>query len=183
MTDQSTPTRLADGTSPATPQDLFRRLAELGVETSTMEHAAVFTVEEARAARGPIPGCHTKNLFLRDKKGRRMWLVVCREDRAVDLRSLALRVGASGRLSFGSAERLMKYLGVTPGAVNPFAVINDHGGVVRVVLDRAILDDPPLNFHPLVNTMTTSIGPEDFLRFLAAEEHEPKLVDFGHLVP
>ena len=112
-----------------------------------------------------------------------MWLVVCREDRAVDLRQLALRVGASGRLSFGSAERLMKYLGVTPGAVNPFAVINDHGGAVRVVVDRAILEDPPLNFHPLVNTMTTSIGSEEFLRFLAEEKHEPKLVDFGHLVP
>jgi Ala-tRNA(Pro) deacylase len=182
MPEKTDPQALADGGAPATPEDLFRRLGELGIETSTMEHPAVFTVEEAREARGPIPGCHTKNLFLRDKKGRRMWLVVCREDRAVDLRQLALRVGASGRLSFGSAERLMKYLGVTPGAVNPFAVINDHGGAVRVVVDRAILDDPPLNFHPLVNTMTTSIGADDFLRFLSEEKHEPKLIDFGHLV-
>ncbi len=167
---------LTDGTDPATPQELFQRLAALGIEVVTEAHAPVFTVPEAKAVRSHIPGCHTKNLFVRNKK-QRMWLIVCHQDRVVDLRALGDRIGG-GRLSFGSPRRLMSYLGVIPGAVNPFAVINDHEGKVEVVVDRAILAEEPLNFHPLDNAMTTSIGADDFLRFLEAQGHPPLLVDF-----
>ena len=169
--------QLADGRQPATAQHLLKRLTELGLDANTVEHPAVFTVEEAKANRGQLTGCHTKNLFLRDKKGA-MWLVVCLEDRKVDLRALAVLLG-SGRLSFGSSRRLMENLGVIPGAVTPFAVINDRAGHVRLALDRAILEHEPLNFHPLINTMTTSIHADDFLAFLDAERHHPLLIDFS----
>ncbi len=177
MTSPSDEARLADGSAPATPEDLFDRLQSLGIEAHTVKHPPVFTVEEAKALRGEIAGCHTKNLFLRNKKGA-MWLVVCLEDRQVDLKQLAERLG-SGRLSFGSAERLMKYLGVIPGAVTPFGIINDKGGAVRVALDREMLAAGPLNFHPLDNAMTTSIGTEDMLRFFEAERHPAELIDVG----
>jgi Ala-tRNA(Pro) deacylase len=166
---------LVDGSLPTTPEYLFGRLEALGISCDTVEHPPVFTVEEAKALRGELEGCHTKNLFLRDKKGA-MWLVVCSEDRPVDLKDLALRLGAK-RLSFGSAERLMKFLGVIPGAVTPFAVVNDTSRVVRVALDRSILGREPLNFHPLDNARTTSIGADDFVRFLEAEHHPPMLID------
>ncbi len=172
---------LADGSAPATPEVLFKRLEGLNISCSTVEHPPVFTVEEAKALRGNLAGCHTKNLFLRDKKGL-MWLVVCSEDREVDLKDLALRLGAN-RLSFGNPERLMKYLGVIPGAVTPFAIINDNTRAVRVVLDRAVLEREPLNFHPLDNAQTTSIGAGDFLRFLEAEGHVPKLIDLDARPP
>jgi len=167
---------LTDGTAPATPTDLFRRLDALGIEVATVEHPPVFTVEEAKALRGEITGCHTKNLFLRNKKGR-MWLLVCLEDRTIDLKELAGRLTA-GRLSFGSAERLAQYLGVIPGAVTPFAILNDKTRAVKVAIDKAILDKDPLNFHPLDNAQTTSISANDLLKFLEAEGHPVQVVDF-----
>lgn len=173
MTDRVEPL-LADGTAPAIPADLFRRLDDLGIETETIEHPPVFTVEEAKALRGEIGGCHTKNLFLRNKKGT-MWLFVCPEDRAIDLKALGGQIGA-GRLSFGSAERLMKYLGVIPGAVSPLAIVNDNERKVRVVLDRALLGVDVLNFHPLDNGKTTAIRPDDFVQFLEAEQHSPNII-------
>lgn len=167
--------QLHTGGSPASPERLFARLTELGIVTTTAHHPPVFTVEEAKRHRGHIPGIHTKNLFLRNKK-EQMWLVVCHQDRVVDLKLLSQQLGSRSRLSFGSPQRLMRYLGVVPGAVNPFAVINDRQGLVTVVVDRAILGNEPLNFHPLDNAQTTSITVEDFLRFLSAEEHPPKLI-------
>lgn len=169
--------RLADGSKPAVPESLFDRLQELEIATSTMRHPPVFTVEEAKALRGRIKGGHTKNLFLRNKKGM-MWLVVCPEDREVDLKVLGEQLGA-GRLSFGSAERLMKFLGVIPGAVTPFGVINDKSRKVRVALDREIFNMEPLNFHPLDNAMTTSVSGENLIRFLEAEGHAPLIIDLG----
>jgi len=162
--------------SPTTPDDLFGYLDDLGIETSTVEHAAVFTVDEARRWRGELPGAHSKSLFLRNKKGR-MWLVVTLEDRRIDLRDLGERLGA-GRLSFGSADRLMRYLGVIPGAVTPFATINDQDRAVQIVLDRKMLEIEPLNFHPLDNTKTTAIPADGLLRFLEATGHTPELLDF-----
>lgn len=167
---------LANGAAPATPEQLFAHLAELGVACSTVEHPPVFTVEQARALRGELPGGHCKNLFLRDKKGK-MWLVVCREDLPIDLKALGPRIGGS-HLSFGSPDRLMRYLGVIAGAVTPLAVINDHGAAVEVILDRALLELDPLNFHPLDNARTTAIAAADLLRFLRAVDHEPRIVDF-----
>lgn len=162
--------------SPATAESLLSYLDDLGIETSTVEHPAVFTVEEARRLRGDLPGAHSKSLFLRNKKGR-MWLVVTLEDRSINLKDLGDRLGA-GRLSFGSADRLMTYLGVIPGAVTPFATINDHEGVVPIALDRAMTEMDPLNFHPLVNTKTTTISTGGLLRFLEATGHTPDLLDF-----
>ena len=139
-------------------------------------HPPVFTVEEAKALRGELAGGHVKNLFLRNKKGR-MWLVTCLEDRRIDLKALGERLGG-GRLSFGSAERLMTYLGVVPGAVTPFAAINDKTGAVTVVLDREVFAQAPINAHPLANDMTTAIEPDDLVRFLEAENHPPEILDF-----
>jgi Ala-tRNA(Pro) deacylase len=171
---------LVDGGTPAGPDALFRRLDELQIDTDTMRHAPVFTVEEAKALRGALAGGHTKNLFLRNKKGR-MWLVVCLEDRAVDLKALSEAL-ESGRLSFGSAERLMKYLGVVPGAVTPFAAINDATNAVQVVLDAGMLQRfDRLNFHPLDNAMTTGIAPDDLWRFLEAVAHPPRTLDFDRM--
>ncbi len=175
MTDSRT-IQLVDGSSPANAQNLFDRLSALGIHVTTIKHPRVYTVEQSKALRGKIPGCHTKNLLLRNKKGV-MWLIVCLENRTVDLKSLATCLGA-GRFSFASSERLERYLGVEAGAVSPFAVTNDHTQQVRVAVDREILRHETLNFHPLDNSMTTSINSEDFLRFLESEAHTPAVVDF-----
>jgi Ala-tRNA(Pro) deacylase len=158
------------------PQQLFARLAELAIAERTVEHPAVFTVEEAKTLRGDLPGHHVKNLFLRNKK-EEMWLVVALEDRAIDLKRLGEVLGA-GRLSFGSAERLKRHLGVEPGSVTPLALINDEARAVRVALDRGLIDGAPVNVHPLVNTMTTAMAGADLLRFFAATGHEPRWLDF-----
>ena len=158
--------------------ELEARLAELAIDATTHEHAAVFTVAEARALKGELPGAHTKNLFLRDKKGR-MWLVVALHDRDVDLKALGPLLGARGRISFGSAERLMRTLGVIPGAVSPFGIANDRDGEVTVVLDAGLRDFDLWNAHPLDNRYTTSIRAEDMLRFLEAERHPPVWLDLA----
>jgi Ala-tRNA(Pro) deacylase len=157
------------------PQQLFDRLAGLGIAHGTVEHAPVFTVEQAKQHRGVLPGHHIKNLFLRNKK-EEMWLVVALEDRAIDLKQLGERMGA-GRLSFGSPERLRTYLGVEPGSVTPFAVINDTDHKVRLVLDRALQEGGPVNAHPLTNTMTSAIALPDLLRFFAATGHAPRWLE------
>ena len=124
--------------------------------------------------RGRIAGGHTKNLFLRDKKGA-LFLVVAPEDAVIELRSLHRLLGASGRFSFGSAELLRETLGVEPGSVTPFAAINDKAGRVTVVLDAGMMTRRQLNFHPLTNTGTTTISREDLLKFLAATGHSPRI--------
>lgn len=155
----------------ATPQDLFAHFERLGINTETVEHAAVFTVEDAKAERGALPGAHSKNLFLKDKKSQ-FWLVVALEDRAIDLKALRKTIGAA-QLSFGRPEALAEKLGIEPGSVTPFSVINDTEGAVRVVLDEGMLALEPLNFHPLVNTATTRISAADLLAFLRDTGHEP----------
>lgn len=159
---------------PATPDDLFAYLDGLGIAHSTVRHPPLFTVGESRALRGQVPGGHTKNLFLRDKKGA-LTLVVALEDAVVPLNGLHRLLGASGRFSFGSADLLLQHLGVTPGSVTPFAAINDLERRVTVVLDRAMMAHQTLNYHPLVNTMTTSIARDDLVRFLEATGHPPRI--------
>lgn len=166
---------MTDHSTPLSSDELIAYLDGIGIETSTVEHPAVFTVEEARRLRGDLPGAHSKSLFLRNKKGR-MWLVVTLEDRNIDLKELGVLLG-SGRLSFGSPERLMRYLGVVPGAVTPFGVINDGDGEVTVALDRRMLEIEPLNFHPLDNTKTTAISAAGLLRFLESTGHSPSILD------
>ncbi len=158
------------------PQQLFAKLATLGIAQRTVEHPPVFTVEEAKALRGNLPGHHIKNLFLRNKK-EEMWLVVALEDRAIDLKRLGEALGA-GRLSFGSPDRLRRHLGVEPGSVTPFALVNDETHLVRLALDRGVAEGGPVNAHPLVNTMTTAIAPADLLRLFEATGHAPRWLDF-----
>jgi Ala-tRNA(Pro) deacylase len=159
---------------PATPDELFAYLDTLAIAHKTVTHPAVFTVEEARELRGAVAGGHTKNLFLRDKKSV-PYLVVAPEDAAVELRSLHRLLGASGRFSFGSAELMQEVLGVLPGSVTPFAVINDKECRVNVVLDAALMTHEALNFHPLVNTATTTISRDGLLKFLDATGHAPRI--------
>jgi len=156
---------------PLTPDELLARLDALGIPHTTHRHPAVFTVEEARAHCSHLPGCHNKNLFLKDKKDQ-LWLVVARDDAAIDMKTLDKRIGAA-RLSFGKADLLMEVLGVIPGAVTPFALANDTQGRVRVVLDEVMMAADLVNYHPLSNEATTALKPDDLLRFLRATGREP----------
>jgi Ala-tRNA(Pro) deacylase len=156
---------------PASPEQLFAFLDRLGIAHSTATHPPLFTVEQSQSLRGQIPGGHCKNLFLKDKNGR-LYLLVLLEEARIDLKALPALIGA-GRLSFGSAERLREALGVEPGSVTPFALINDRERRVTPVLDAAMMAHEVLNYHPLVNTMTTSIRAADLLKFAAATGHSP----------
>jgi len=159
---------------PKTPDELFAFLDSLAVKHATVKHPPLFTVEQSRALRGQIPGGHTKNLFLRDKK-HELYLVVALEDASVDLKSLHRTLGATGRFSFGSSDLLREVWGVEPGAVTPFGAINDTQARVTVVLDAAMMENETLNYHPLVNTMTTSIARGDLVKFLEATGHLPRI--------
>jgi Ala-tRNA(Pro) deacylase len=161
-------------TMPTTPDELFAYLDSLGIVHRTVRHPPLFTVEESQALRGKIPGGHTKNLFLKDKKDA-LYLVVALEDAVIELKSLHRRLSAGGRFSFGSADLMRATLGVEPGAVTPFAAINDTAGRVTVVLDAAMMAHTTLNYHPLRNTMTTAIGRDDLVRFLEATRHPPRV--------
>jgi len=161
--------------APLTPDALFARLEALGIAHRTYTHPPVFTVEEAKELRGVLPGGHCKSLFLKDKKAG-LWLVVALEECRVDLKKLSDVLGAP-RFSFGSAVLLHEVLGVRPGSVTPFAAINDAACRVSVVLERAMLEHDPLNYHPLENDRTTAIAPGDLVRFLEANQHKPLIVD------
>jgi Ala-tRNA(Pro) deacylase len=158
-----------------TPERLLAWLDELGVATTTVEHPPVYTVEQAREHRLGMKGGFSKNLFVRNKKGR-MWLLVLEESRQMRSKELAKQLGA-GRFSFASQARLERWLGVEPGSVTPFGLVHDPEGEVTVVVDRGLLELGTLHFHPLVNTMTTAIAADDLLRFLEASGHPPELVD------
>ena len=168
--------------SAVAPADLFAFLDRLGIATETFEHAPVFTVAESRSIKTTIPGGHSKNLFLKDRKDR-LFLVVARDETRIDLKRLHETIGAAGRLSFGSAELLRETLGVEPGSVTPFALINDRAGRVSVVLDVALMAYERVNFHPLVNSMTTTIARDDLVAFLRATGHEPQVLRLPEPAP
>ena len=151
-------------------EELFSRFRQLGISFETHSHPAVFTVEEVQLHCSHLPGAHCKNLFLKDKKGQ-LWLTVMLDDREVNIKALQNAMGAA-RLSFGKAELLEKVLGVTPGAVTPFGLINDTEQQVRVFLDANIMAAELVNFHPLRNDATTAITPDDLRRFIAACGHD-----------
>jgi Ala-tRNA(Pro) deacylase len=157
--------------------DLMALLDELGVETTTWDHPAVFRVGEGEAVKAAIPGAHTKNLFLKDAKGQ-LWLISAADRAQIDLKRLHTVIG-SARLSFGSAELMAQTLGVTPGSVTAFALVNDAGRRVRFVLDRVLAEADRVNFHPLTNTATTGIDRAGFAKFLAAVGAAPLVVDFA----
>ncbi len=160
---------------PLTPQQILDRLRDLGIPADTVEHHAVFTVAESRAVKASIPGAHTKNLFLKDKRGR-LFLVTARDETRIDLKRAHEAIGASGRLSFGSAEQLRDALGVEPGSVTPLAVVNDTEGRVAMILDANLMAHERVNVHPLVNTMTSGLAREDLVRFLEGTGHPPRIV-------
>lgn len=164
---------------PATPDELFRRLDALGIPHTTHHHPAVFTVAESTALRGTLPGGHCKSLFLKDRKDG-LWLIVLLEHRRLDLKALADGLEAP-RFSFGSAALLETALGVTPGSVTPFALVNDRERRVSVVLDAEMLTLDPLNYHPLVNTATTAVSPADLVKFIRACGREPQIIDMAGL--
>jgi Ala-tRNA(Pro) deacylase len=167
---------------PTSPEDLLAYLAALSIETSTVEHPPLHTVEESQALRGDIPGGHTKNLFVKDKKSR-LFLLVLDEETPVDLKRVHEKIGAQGRVSFGSADLLEEVWGVRPGAVTPFGAINDQSARVTVVLDHAMMRHERLNFHPLSNTRTTGLASEDLVKFLRATGHEPLVTALGQEEP
>jgi len=163
---------------PVTPQELLALLKSKGFVISTLEHEAVFSVEESRELRGRISGGHTKNLFVKDKKNN-YFLLVLEEMAKIDLNRLHKVIGAKSRLSFGRRERLMEYLGVEPGSVTAFCVINDKFNNVRLIIDKPLLSHEKINCHPLTNEMTTTIFREDLLTFLADVGHDPDIIQMS----
>lgn len=159
---------------PASRADLFAMLDSLGIQTKTYEHSAVFTVAESLDIEKAMPGGHTKNLFLKDKKDR-LFLVVALNDAAIDMKTLHKTL-ACDRLSFGKADLLEEVLGIKPGSVTPFSIMNDTAARVTIVLDATMMDEPLLNYHPLENTATTAIACEDLMRFIRATGHEPRIL-------
>jgi Ala-tRNA(Pro) deacylase len=157
------------------PQELLNRLAELGIEADTVEHEPVFTVAESRPIKARIPGAHSKNLFVKDKKGR-YFLISAKDETPIDLKRVHEAIGASGRVSFGSADQLRALLGVEPGSVTAFAVVNDPDGKVTMILDANLMEHERVNFHPLINSMTTGVSRDDLVRFLRATGHEPLIL-------
>ena len=151
----------------------FTRLAELNIKFKIYRHPPLHTVEQSRQYRGDIPGAHCKNLFLKDKKGA-LWLLVVLEAARIDLKHVNKTIGAA-RLSFGKPDLLHQVLGVTPGSVTPFAVMNDREYVVNIVLDQEMMSSPLLNYHPLSNDATVSITPKDLLRFIESCGHKPHI--------
>ena len=160
---------------PLTPDALLSMLEELGMDTKTHHHEAVFTVSESQKIKQEIPGGHTKNLFLKDKKGN-FFLIVAEGHANIRLNSVHGLIGARGRVSFGNADALMQLLGVKPGSVTAFAPVNDTENQVKVIIDKPLLEHDLINCHPLTNEMTTTISREDLLRFLAHVDHEPLIV-------
>jgi Ala-tRNA(Pro) deacylase len=171
MADSETPTL------PTAPEALLVRLDTLGIAYDLHTHPPLFTVEDSKALRGDLPGGHCKNLLLRDRKGA-MWLVVCLEDRRIDLKALGALFGGA-RQSFGSPDRLMQTLGVIPGAVSPFALINDTEVAVTVILDAEMMGLSPLNYHPLSNEMTVAVTPDALTRFIESCGHTPQVLDLA----
>ena len=159
---------------PATPQELFAFLDSLGIVYRTVTHPPLFTVADSQKLRGTIPGAHTKNLLLRDKHDT-VVLAVALEGAVIDLKGLHRQLGAT-RFSFASAALMRALIGVDPGAVTPFAAINDTAMRVSIVLDATMMAEPVLNYHPLVNTMTTALSSEDLVKFLEATGHCPRIV-------
>ncbi|KQW27898.1 DNA-binding protein [Rhizobium sp. Root274] len=161
-----------ESASPKTADDLFRLLDSLNIPHKTKTHPPVFTVAESVSLRDEIPGGHTKNLFVKDKKDQ-FFLLTVEENATVDLKTVHTVIGAASKVSFGKPEKLMEYLGVAPGSVTAFGAINDTGHKVTFVLDKDLMEHDIINCHPLTNEATTSIGRDDLLRFMQATGHSP----------
>ena len=157
---------------------LMTFFADHGIAQVTVEHEAVFRVDEGEAVKA-LPGAHTKNLFLKDAKDR-LWLISARDTTVIDLKRLPAVIG-SARLSFGSGDLMRATLGVTPGSVTAFALINDAAHQLSFVLDAALASADLVNFHPLANTATTRVSGDDLRRFFALVGVTPLIVDFERM--
>ncbi len=166
---------------PTRPQAVLDRLNDLGVPFTLYHHEAVFTVAESEKLDIDMPGVHCRNLFLRDKK-KNNFLVVLQHATDVDIKKLAGVIG-SDKLSFGSAERLWEYLGVKPGSVCPYAMINDTGHNVKIFLEKSMMEADIVNYHPLINTMTVGTSPQGLIRFLESCGATPHIVDLTPAAP
>ncbi len=166
---------------PTAPEQLLARLDHMGIAYTLYHHKPVFTVAESEAVDAGISGTHCRNLFLRDKK-KQNFLVVLQHATKVDTKKLEPVIG-SDRLSFGSAERLWEYLGVRPGSVCPFSIINDMDKQVKIILDKSMMETDIVNYHPLINTMTVGLKPADLIRFIESCDHIPHIVDLGPAAP
>ena len=174
LTDQ-----LDNGPVPADSEKVFFFLEKHGLSSTTRDHPPMFTVTDSQALRpSGVSGGYTKNFFLRNKK-KTMWLVTCDENQSVDLRHLGTALGA-GRLSFASSERLMRFLGITTGAVSPLALINDVTHKVHFAIDRSLLRHDQLHVHPLVNTLTTTLPTIGLVQFAIKTGHPPDYLTFHH---
>lgn len=158
-----------------TPAELMAYLDQLGISVATRHHPPLYTVADSQALRGEIPGGHTKNLFLKDKKDN-FFLVTVDEEANVDLKQIHHLIGAASRVSFGKPEALMELLGVVPGAVTVFGLVNDKAGKVKLVLDATLMENATINAHPLTNEATTSIARNDLLRFVEATGHDAAIL-------
>lgn len=168
------------GPMTATPDDLFAYLDQLGIAHSTQWHEAVFTVDQSTDVKRTLPGGHTKNLFLKDKDGN-IILIAAEAHSQLKLNKLHKLIGTK-RLSFGSPDLMEELLGVTPGSVTAFALMNDTEGRVRFLVDAALMEHEPVNFHPLTNTGTTTVSKADFEKFVRATGHGFELIDFTQLL-
>ncbi len=163
---------------PATREELFQRLEQLGIATNTVDHEAVFTVAESDKLEQKLPGGHTKNLFLKDAKGR-LLLIVAESHANVNLKTIHKTIGCA-RLSFGKPDLLWQTLGIEPGSVTALSVINDQEKALdQVIVDAALMAYDTINCHPLVNTATTAIGRDDLLRFIRSCGHEPRIMSLN----
>lgn len=166
---------------PTSPETLLARLDSMGIRYVLHHHKAVFSVAESLDIEKDMPGIHCRNLFVRDKK-EAMFLISAANETRIDLKKLETLLGCA-RLSFGSPERLWKHLGVRPGSVCPYAIMNDRDGVVRMILDAYMMRGDLVNFHPLVNTMTIGVAPDDLVKFIRGTGHEPEIVDLSPAAP
>ncbi len=157
-----------------TQEELLKILDDIGIEYTNHEHPAVFTVEEAAQHSDGIEGAHSKNLFFKDKK-KNLFLVVTLADKPIKIKEVAKLIGGKN-MSFGKPDLLMEVLGMIPGAVTPFAAVNIGDREVKVVLDEELMENDQLNFHPLTNTATTTIGPQDLVKFLEHCGQAPEII-------
>lgn len=166
---------------PTSADKLFEILKNLGISYELHHHAPIFTVEEGEHLKVSIPGIHCRNLFVRDKK-EEMFLVVAANETRIDMKKLSNVLGC-GRLSFGSPDRLWRHLGIRPGSVCPFCIINDTDKKVRIMLDKQMMQAQRMNVHPLDNAMTVGLSPADLIRFIEHVGHKPEIVDLAPAAP
>jgi len=163
-------------------ESLVLRFHQLGIEAPSVPYPAHRTVEEGKALRGNMPGTFTKNLLLKDKKGR-LFLMVAHEDQSIDLKVLHKQIGANGRLGFASADLMRSALGIEPGALTPLALLNDKRRIVTIIIDAGLVNVDQLNFHPLVNTQSIGLKPPDLLNFIKSCGHKAIIVDLNNTEP